>query len=175
MAIQNPVAPETVVSRPPLPVRSTTTDENQYLLDVEAVEAATPAYNTSLNDVAQNAYENAGVAFNNATESASSASSASASSASASGFATASSNSASESLGYANQAASSANNLGSWSNLSGAYSPPVAAEHNGSAWQLLEPVALIENEEPGVSAKWKEIITSSKSTNRGALLAFINM
>lgn len=52
-------------------------------------------------------------------------------------------------------AMSSTNFKGDWAGLSGSLTPPASVAHLGRTWNLLEPIANVTTEQPGVSAKWR--------------------
>ena len=54
---------------------------------------------------------------------------------------------------------SNAHFVGVWAGLSGELSVPSSCYHDGKNWQLLYNVALVQNEEPGVSAAWSALDT----------------
>lgn len=60
-------------------------------------------------------------------------------------------------ISAAAQAASLANYAGLWSGLTGALAFPASTYHTGEPWMLLEDVADVTSEEPGVSTKWAAI------------------
>lgn len=66
-------------------------------------------------------------------------------------------------------AIAAANYKGLWSSLSGALAIPATVFHNNARWLLLENLANVATEEPGVSAKWAslsgtvELITSTSA------------
>lgn len=52
-------------------------------------------------------------------------------------------------------AMSSTNFKGDWAGLSGSLTPPASVAHLGRTWSLLEPIANVTTEQPGVSSKWR--------------------
>lgn len=52
-------------------------------------------------------------------------------------------------------AMSSTNFKGDWAGLSGSLTPPASVAHLGRTWNLLEPIANVTTEQPGVSSKWR--------------------
>ena len=47
---------------------------------------------------------------------------------------------------------------GTWADLTGAVTVPAAVKHDSKYWMLLEDLADVTAEEPGVSAKWEQIL-----------------
>ena len=62
-----------------------------------------------------------------------------------------------ESESFSEISLSTANFKGLWSSLTGSLNIPASVSHNDKFWQLLENVADVTTEVPGVSAKWQEI------------------
>lgn len=60
----------------------------------------------------------------------------------------------------ADAALASANYKGLWSSLSGPLAIPASVMHDGVLYMLLESVADVTAEEPGVSAKWRALLAS---------------
>ncbi len=72
--------------------------------------------------------------------------------------------SASQSAASAAIAVTAVNFKGLWSSLTGALAVPASVYHNSQYWQLLENVADVTAETPGVSTKWALAVNSSGRT-----------
>lgn len=69
-------------------------------------------------------------------------------------------NAAADSAGIA---AAAANMKGLWVNLSGALNVPASVSHNDELWLLLENLADVTTDEPGISTKWQQLMPLGSS------------
>lgn len=89
--------------------------------------------------------------------------------------ATAAANSANEAATSSASSVAAANYQGRWSTLTGALNIPASAEHDGYVWTLLENLADVTAEEPGVSTKWLATSTNELTLATSTLYAYYNL
>lgn len=71
-------------------------------------------------------------------------------------------------LAAANTATALVNFAGAWSGLTGALAVPASVSHNDDIWELNYDVADVTAEEPGVSAAWQLVRTTSAQITHGS-------
>lgn len=79
--------------------------------------------------------------------------------------------SAQNALTASDAALAAANFEGNWAALAGPLAIPASVSHAGSVWMLLEPVADVTTQEPGVSAAWLNLSLPPKAGNAGKFLS----